>query len=187
MDPSTREFNELMINVMIEDSQWLDAFQTKLLSTPTNSSCCIEPAACRNGEDLFGFSSFSLRTSSDARKRCCSEFESETGVSEYSSALVFDLGQAPGFGSTMKRAKSDQNLNELCSSTSQTLSHKGYLTELQADELPAPEFVKCNRSNVASETLRLMRSALASSTSQDLSQQSSVFVSKAKESTVEVV
>ncbi len=168
IDVSSREFNELMINIMVEDSQWLDAFQSRLLSSCNHSLCSVDsPGRCKSG-DIFNFAPILPLTSSDAHKRSCSELESDN---YQDGTNCSDLDEAPISGAEFKRARSDGHY-KLGAPESQTSAPTQctFLTESQAEELPAPEFVKCNRSNATSETLRLVRSALATKVSPSLSQ-----------------
>ena len=136
-----REFDELelMINVMAEDSQWLDSFQNNALSRGSKSEACSS-----DSESVQHSSQVQLQTTepeSLSRKRNRSE----------------DL--STGYCDSVSRpwAQDDFPLKK-------HLRSIDMLSAEQAKELPAPEFVISNRSELASETWRLVRSAISAST-----------------------
>ena len=142
----SREFNELdlMINVMLEDSQWLDSFQEEtldrqfLLCSERHESkkpeACAESAA--QGKDKV-----------PNRKRPCCEQATPDLTSIAGSPVIMESQNLEG-SIQEKRAR---NTPARCC-----------ISEMQAIELPAPEFIIGNRSSIAAETIRIFRSAIVS-------------------------
>ena len=137
MKQTVNDFDELglMINVMLEDSLWLDSHQSKVLNQCSEADCKEIPAITMKVENsCHGQQQLS-------RKRDQSSLLSDPPLKE--SAQESSIPDIP----VMKRARSN--------------IISPHLSESLTKQLPAPEFVIANRSSVATETLRLARSALS--------------------------
>ena len=133
-----REFNELelMINVMAEDSHWLDTFQNDALSRDTMSNSCN--AKLQSIQNSSQAQVEILDQKPFGRKRNWDELDTVDNDSFKSCSLP----QKAEEGSPAKHHR-----------------FRGILSAEQANDLPAPEFVISNRSEVASETMRIARAA----------------------------
>jgi hypothetical protein len=162
MAQARRDFDELglMMNVLIEDSQWLDSFQNRLLTCGSRDQFASQKNCSAHG-CLSGNSDVQPEANSPAlppsktnelefiRNEPCKSKNQEVATSIHSS--------------TGKRNRSSfDQVEEESEFPVPSHARGGPLSASLFTELPAPEFVKHNRSTISAEMIRLVRTSMIS-------------------------
>ena len=152
-----------MMNVMIEDSQWLDSFQNRVLAGSHHDQmdhrvCSVDRLDSNETENTVHLTSTGMpwRHGLNLEANC-------SNINRSNVLELANRDEESLVPTTRKRARAPSDKVE-----DRNVKHEVAVSQRRcealpvamSDELPAPEFVKCNRSTIAAETLRLVQSSM---------------------------